>query len=135
MFSRKLKNKESSKIQSFTDLNAWKEGHQLVLTIYAITKKFPKSETFGLSAQMRRCSVSITSNIAEGFSRQSYKEKTQFYSIALGSTTELQNQLLIANDIKYIAPKDFQKIFERTIKTHKIINGLIKSSKSIIRNS
>ena len=82
------------KIKSFTDLNAWKEGHKLVLMIYETTKKFPKEEIFGLTIQLRRCSVSITSNLAEGFSRQSYKEKSYFYSMALGSVTELQNQIL-----------------------------------------
>ena len=126
---------ENTKIKSFTDLNAWKEGHQLVLCIYKITKSFPKDEMFGLTNQMRRCVVSITSNIAEGFSRQSYKEKLQFYSIALGSTTELQNQLIVARDVSYISKEKFQEIAQQTIKVHKIINGLIKSSKTIIHNS
>jgi len=84
---------------------------------------------------MRRCAVSITSNIAEGFSRQSYKEKLYFYSIALGSVTELQNQLLIARDVGYIVKERFQEMAEQSVKVHKIINGLIKSSKSIIHNS
>ena len=128
-------NQESRKIKSFTDLNAWKEGHKLVLMIYNITKTFPKEEIFGLTSQIRRCAVSITSNIAEGFSRQSYKEKLQFYSIALGSTTELQNQLLILKDINYITKEQFQDIAEQSVKVHKIINGLIKSSKTIIHNS
>ena len=128
-------NHESRKIKSFTDLNAWKEGHKLVLMIYNITKTFPKEEIFGLTSQIRRCAVSITSNIAEGFSRQSYKEKLQFYSIALGSTTELQNQLLIVKDINYITKEQFQDIAEQSVKVHKIINGLIKSSKTIIHNS
>ncbi len=88
-------NQESRKLKSFTDLNAWKEGHKLVLMIYSTTKLFPKEEMFGLISQMRRCAISITSNIAEGFSRQSYKEKLQFYSMSLGSVTELQNQLLV----------------------------------------
>ena len=61
-----------SKIQSFTDLNTWKEGHRLVLMIYEITKEFPREEMFGLNNQLRRAAVSITSNIAEGFSRHSY---------------------------------------------------------------
>lgn len=77
------------KIQSFTDLNAWKEGHLLVILVYKITKSFPKDELFGIVNQMRRCAVSITSNIAEGFSRQTFKEKVQFYCISLGSLTEL----------------------------------------------
>ncbi len=123
------------KIKSFTDLDAWKEGHKLVLTIYNITKSFPREEMFGLVSQIRRCAVSITSNIAEGFSRQSYKEKAQFYFIALGSVTELQNQLLIAKDVAYITEKQFQDIAKQTIVVHKIVNGLIKSSKAIIHNS
>lgn len=127
--------KTSKKIRFFTDLDAWKEGHQLVLLIYKITKTFPKEEIFSLVNQMRRCSVSITSNIAEGFSRNSYKEKLQFYSTALGSVTELQNQLLIAKDINYISKNQFDSIFLQTIKVHKIVNGLIKYSKSIIRAS
>lgn len=128
-------NQESGKIRSFTDLDAWQEGHKLVLMIYEVTKNFPKEEVFGLISQLRRCAVSITSNIAEGFSRQSYKEKLQFYSIALGSVTELQNQLLVAKDVHYLVSKDFTPLAEQSIKVHKIINGLIKKSKAIIHNS
>lgn len=128
-------NQESGKLRSFTHLDAWKEGHKLVLVIYQITKTFPKEELFGLIMQMRRCSVSITSNIAEGFSRQSYKEKLQFYSIALGSITELQNQLLIAKDVEFISKESFQEIANQTVKVHKILNGLIKKSKAIIHDS
>jgi len=124
-----------SKIKVFTDLNAWKEAHALVLAIYEITKKFPKEEMFGLTSQIRRCAVSITSNIAEGFSRRSYKEKTQFYSMALGSTTELQSQLLVARDVNYIDKNSHKEIYEQSVKVHKIINGLIKSSRAIIPNS
>lgn len=63
------------KIRTFSDLNAWKEGHKLVLEIYRITEKFPNKEQFGLISQMRRAAVSITSNIAEGFSRNTSKDK------------------------------------------------------------
>ncbi|MFH0856304.1 MAG: four helix bundle protein [bacterium] len=126
---------EKIKIKKFTDLDAWKEGHKLVLVIYNITNEFPKEEIFGLTNQMRRCAVSITSNIAEGFSRQSYKEKVQFYSIALGSVTELQNQILIARDVNYLKKEVFAKIAEQSIIVNKIINGLIKSSKTMIHNS
>ena len=128
-------NQESEKIKSFTDLNAWKEGHKLVLEIYKITQKFPKEEIFGLTNQIRRAVVSFTSNIAEGFSRNSYKEKVQFYSISLGSLTEVQNQLLIARDIGYIDKDEFNKIAEITVVANKITNGLIKKSKSMIHNS
>jgi len=124
-------NDESNKIRYFTDLNAWKEGHKLVLLIYKTTKNFPKDEQFGLTSQIRRAAVSITSNVAEGFSRQSYKEKTQFYAMALGSLTEVQNQLLIAKDVSYLSENDFNEIGEQAIIAHKLINGLIKRSKQI----
>lgn len=117
---------ENTKIKSFTDLNAWKQGHELVLMIYKITDKFPDKERFGLISQMRRAAVSITSNIAEGFSRKTVKDKIQFYSIAHGSLTELQNQILIARDIKYISSQEFSTIADKTVVVHKLITGLKK---------
>ncbi len=120
----------TQKIKSFTDLDVWKEGHKLVLMIYKATKNFPKDEIFGLISQMRRCAVSITSNIAEGFGRNTFKEKIQFYFISRGSIIELQNQLLVAKDVGYLPKDDFAEIAEQTIKVHKILNGLIKSSKA-----
>jgi four helix bundle protein len=127
-------NQESKKIKSFTELIAWQEGYKLVLEIYKLTSKFLPSEMFGLVFQLRRAAVSITSNVAEGFSRKSYKEKYQFYSISLGSLTEVQNQLLISKDIKYIDDEEFEKIAKLTVTINKITNGLIKSSKSRILN-
>lgn len=122
---------KKEKIKSFTDLNAWREGHKLVLMIYDITKLFPEDERFGLVSQMRRCAVSITSNIAEGFSRKGNKEKIQFYYIAAGSITELQNQLLISRDINILDNLKFQEIAKQTNVVQRIINGLIKSTKSV----
>jgi len=121
----------NKKIKSFTDLNAWKEAHKLVIIIYKITKPFPDEEKFGLVSQMRRAVISITSNIAEGFSRQSYNEKSQFYSIAQGSTTEIQNQILAAKDIGYLPKEDFKKLAKQAVIVHKIINGLIKKTRAI----
>lgn len=116
------------KITSFTDLNAWQEAHKLVLMIYKSTKDFPGEEKFSLVDQMKRAAVSITSNIAEGFSRSSKKEKLRFYFTSKGSLTELQNQLLVAKDIAYIAKKDFDAIAVQTVTVHKLLNGLIKSA-------
>ena len=127
-------NELNQKIRSFTDLKAWQEGHKLVLMIYKITDKFPDKEKFGLVSQMRRAAVSITSNIAEGFSRNSNKEKCQFYLISQGSLTELQNQLLIARDVNYLKENDFQKIAKQTIIVNKLINGL-KRIKYKIQNT
>jgi four helix bundle protein len=128
-------NQESSKIKSFTDLIVWQEGHRLVLQVYKVTKNFPKEEQFGLTNQLRRAVVSITSNIAEGFSRNSYKEKVQFYTMALGSVTEVQNQLLIARDIEYFVNKEFQLMAIQTVTVNKLLNGIIKKSKTLIHNS
>ncbi|KKP59274.1 MAG: S23 ribosomal protein [Candidatus Magasanikbacteria bacterium GW2011_GWC2_34_16] len=128
-------NQEGGKIKSFINLHSWQEGHKLVLEIYKLTNNFPKSEMFGLTNQMRRAVVSITSNIAEGFSRYSYKEKSQFYSISLGSLTELQNQLLIARDINYLSVESFKTVADRTVIVSKLINGLIKKTKLIILDS
>lgn len=122
-------NDESDKISRFTDLNAWKQGHVLVLMIYETTKHFPKNEEYSLTNQVRRCAISITSNIAEGFSRSTYKNKVQFYSIALGSLTELQNQLIIAKDVQYLEERQFRRLFDQSTIVHKLINGLLKSSK------
>ncbi len=103
------------KIKSFTDLNVWKKGYKLVLFIYRITKDFPREKHYGLIDQLRQAVVSLTSNIAEGFSRISYKEKIQFYYRSLGSLTEVQNQLLIEKDLGYITSKNFKKLTDLTV--------------------
>jgi four helix bundle protein len=122
-------------LQQFSDLQVWKDAHLIVLEIYIITKRFPREEMFGLIMQMRRCSVSITSNIAEGFSRRSYKEKSQFYSMSLGSLTELQNQLIISKDVGFLSEKEYTELMIKTKTVHKMLNGLIKSSRNKILNS
>lgn len=116
-------------IKSFTDLDAWKEGHRLVLMIYKATALFPDTERFGLINQIQRAVVSITSNISEGFSRNSTKEKLQFFYTALGSLTEVQNQLLIARDLGYINKESFKDLASHTVIVSKLVNGLIKSLK------
>ncbi|MBI5135100.1 four helix bundle protein [Candidatus Uhrbacteria bacterium] len=122
-------------IRSFTDLHAWQKGHKIVIDIYSQTKKFPKEEMFGLTNQLRRAIVSFTSNIAEGFSRNSYKEKLQFYYMAIGSLTEVQNQLLIARDVGYMTQDEFNQIANKTIEAAKITQGPIKSTKMTITPS
>ena len=115
------------KIQTFRDLITWQKAHEAVLSIYNITEQFPDKEKFGLTSQMRRAAISMTSNIAEGFSRQSLKEKIQFYHITLGSNTELQNQILVAKDLKYIDSGISDEVLFKLIEVNKLANGLIKS--------
>ncbi|MDO8443113.1 MAG: four helix bundle protein [bacterium] len=122
-------NKEIKKIQRFTDLLVWQEGHKLVLMIYKETKNFPSEEKYGLTDQMRRAVVSFTSNIAEGFSRRSSKEKHYFYSNAKGSMTELQNQLLIAKDVGYLSKEYFDECAEQSIIANKLLTGLLQATR------
>lgn len=117
----------ASRIKDFTDLVAWKEAHQLVLDVYILTKKFPKDERFGLISQMRRCATSMTANIAEGFGRQGRQEKIQFYTIACGSTIELQDHLLTSCDLSYMSESERDGLISRAVTVNKLINGLIKS--------
>lgn len=127
-------NNKNKTIKSFTDLKVWKEGHKLVISIYQITKLFPKEEIYSLVDQMRRASVSITSNVAEGFGRQSYKEKTHFYYQAQGSLIELKNQILVAKDVNYLEKKDFQCLAEQINLTHKLLQGLIRKTKTFLKS-
>lgn len=118
------------KMNNFTDLMVWQKGHRLVLDIYKRTDQFPSAEVFSLTNQIRRAAVSITSNIAEGFARKTHKEKIQFYFTALGSLSEVQNQLLIARDLNYLDVQLFDQITSTSIEINKMLNGLIKAIKN-----
>lgn len=117
-------------IREFTDLLAWQEGHKLVLLVYKI--KFPQSELFALSDQIRRAVVSITSNIAEGFGRQTIKEKVQFYYQAHGSLTEVKNQIFIARDLGYLKDEEYLKIIDQLGNAHKLLLGLIAKTRTYL---
>ena len=106
------------------DMEVWKEGIKLVKNIYVITKNFPKEELYGLTNQLRRASVSIPSNIAEGAARQSDKEMIQFLYVALGSLSEVETQSIIAIELEYISNND--EINGNITKIRKLIVGLIK---------
>jgi len=122
------------RIKTFTDLNTWKEAHKFVLIIYGLTKGFPKDKLFALVSQIRRASVSITSNIAKGFSRDSYIDKKHFYVMAHGSLTEVQNQLIISKDVQYIDEATYQTSFSQSVVIHKLLSGLIKATKERIKS-
>lgn len=109
----------------------------MLLMLYKETEIFPSKEIFGLTNQIRRAAVSVTSNIAEGFSRNSNKEKCQFYCMAQGSVTELQNQLLIARDVGYLAKDKFMEMAKQTVIVNKLISGLkrIKNTKYKIQDT
>ena len=95
---------------SFEKLIAWQKARELASEIYKITKLFPKDEVFGLTSQMRRCAVSIASNLAEGSGRNSMKDKARFTEIAFGSALELLNQLILSFDFEYFEEQKYIEI-------------------------
>ena len=115
-------------ILSYRDLNVWQNAMDLVEDVYKITANFPKEEKYGLISQIRRCSVSIPSNISEGFMRKSTKEYIQFIYIALGSLGELDTQMEIAVRLKFMeSKKDFN---EKLLLIRKQLYGMVKSLKT-----
>lgn len=122
------------KIKTFTDLKAWQAAYELTIEIYKLTKKFPKEELFCLVSQMRRASISISSNIAEGFGRRSYKEKIQFYYHSQGSIIELKNQLIVSAGVGYIKKHELSKMAEKINQVHRLLQGLINKSKTILNS-
>ena len=113
-------------MRTHLDLDVWKKSIQFVKKIYKITSKFPDAEKYGLTNQMRRCAVSIPSNIAEGAGRNSKKEFKQFLYISLGSISELETQLIISTELSYLKGKS---LLEELNEIRKMLFGLIKSIK------
>ena len=113
----------SKEIKNHKDLEVWKKSMDLVSNIYKITESFPNKELYGLTNQIRRAAVSIPSNIAEGAARNSKKEFIQFLYIALGSLSELETQIIIANRLEYLNNLDTS--LEDLKFVQKLINGLI----------
>ena len=113
----------SKEIRNHKDLEVWKKSMDLVSNIYKITESFPNKELYGLTNQIRRAAVSIPSNIAEGAARNSKKEFIQFLYIALGSLSELETQIIIANRLEYL--NNLATLSEDLKFVQKLINGLI----------
>lgn len=118
------------KITDFKDLIAWQKAHSLSVATYRATKSFPKEEMFGLTNQVRRASVSVSSNIAEGFGRRTPADRVHFYDMARGSLHEVQAQLLIAKDIEYLTDTHYQQLDAMSVECHKILTGLINKTNS-----
>jgi four helix bundle protein len=116
----------NTKIKSFKDLRIWQEGIKLVKDIYLLSKKLPKDEIYGLSSQMRRCAVSIPSNIAEGFRRYHNKEYKQFLYITLGSCAELETQVIISHELEYIKEEIKEEITKKIQYICKMVSRLIQ---------
>lgn len=112
--------------KKYTDLELWNEARKLVATVYSLTKLFPKEEQFGLISQMRRCAVSIPSNIAEGCGRHHKKDSLQFFFIARGSLYELETQLYLSSDLHFLAEAELNSILTHLEMVRKLLNGFIR---------
>ena len=113
----------------YRNLVAYEKAREVVRRVYYVTKSFPKDEVFALSSQMRRAAVSITSNIAEGMTRYSIKDKVHFLEIAYGSLMEVMSQMEVAEDQKYITSAEFQNFEVLVADVARLISGLQKSFK------
>jgi len=112
---------------SHKDLDVWQKSIELVTVIYDVTKLFPKEELYGITNQIRRCAVSIPSNIAEGAARNSNKEFIQYLYISLGSLSELETQIIISHNLRYIDDKS--ELINYIVKIKQMLLGLIKYRK------
>jgi len=115
---------------NFKELLVWQKSIELVTEIYRTTDAFPKDETFGLRSQIRRASVSIPSNIAEGNSRRSKPDYLQFLKISRGSCTEVETQLIISRNLIFLNEANYLKLNQDITEISKMLNGLINSLKA-----
>lgn len=114
-------------MNNFKDLKIWKESIDLAVDIYKLTRSFPDTEKFGLVSQMNRCSISISSNIAEGAGRNNQKEFKQFLGIALGSACELESQIIVSQRLEFISEHILKQQSEKLVHLQNMINKLIKT--------
>ncbi len=116
------------KSKTFTDLIVWQKAHELVLEVYKLTSKFPKSEIYGLTSQFRRAVISIPANIAEGFKKRGHKDKLNFLNIAQGSLEECRYYIILSKDLNYGGSETMNKqIIE--------VSKLLTKYSDAIRNS
>jgi four helix bundle protein len=114
-------------VRTHKDLDVWKKAIEFVTEIYSVTSLFPKSELYGLTSQIRRAAVSIPSNIAEGATRKHKTEFVQYLYIALSSAAEVDTQLIIAHNLKFIERENLESLQKELNSISKMIQGLLKS--------
>jgi len=119
-------------LKNFKELKVWQKSYELCLDLYKITNEFPEMEKYGLIAQIRRASIFIPSNIAEGYGRDSLKEYIHFLYNAYGSICELETQILISFDLRYIKKEKFDIILESIKEVERMLMALIRSLKKKI---
>jgi four helix bundle protein len=127
-----LEIKKKLKMSTFRDLLIWQKSMTLVTEIYLLTNFFPKEEIYGLTSQIRRSAISIPSNISEGYGREGNKDYLKFLNIAISSLFEMQTQLEIAYNLKYINEIQFNNIFEDSKEIERMLSSFIRKIKERI---
>ena len=117
-------------VQDFRKLKVWQKAHEVTLAMYRTTTRFPRTEVYGLTAQIRRSASSIGANIAEGCGRNGDAEFARFCTIAMGSQSELDYHLLLAKDLNFIQPRDYAELADQLRELGRMLNGLIQTLKS-----
>jgi four helix bundle protein len=121
-------------VQDFHELKVWHKAHQLTLVVYQITAKFPREEVYGLTRQLRRASSSIPANLAEGCGRNGNAELAHFFCIAMGSASELEYHLLLAKDLNFFEPDQYEELAQRTSEVKRMLAAFIQRLKAKKRN-
>jgi four helix bundle protein len=116
-------------MKDFRSLKVWEKAHSLTLAIYKSTEQFPKQELYSLTNQVQRAAVSIPANIAEGCGKDSDAELKRYFSIAMGSSSELEYLLLLARDLGYLQPNIYQSMQSDLVETRKMLNAFIQKLK------
>jgi len=120
-------------LRDFRELKVWQKGHELAVDIYRITSSFPREEMYGLTSQIRRSSVSIPANIAEGCGRDSEAEFSRFLTIAAGSASELEYYIVLSNELKLLKLDDHTRLYQKVIEIKKMLTTLTKKLRVVGR--
>lgn len=115
-------------VKTFKDLLVWQKAHQLVLLIYNESGKFPSDERFGLVSQIRRASVSVPANLAEGFKKRGLKEKLHYYNIAQGSLEEVRYYIILVHDLKFVTNPELE---EKADEVGRMLDALVQSLRTV----
>ena len=121
-------------MQDFRNLEVWSRAHKLTLRIYALTERFPRSEMFGLSSELRRAAASVPTNLAEGHGR-TQAEFGRFVQISFGSACEVEYQLLLARDLGYLVPDEYQAVIDEVMRLKRMLSALINRLQTSIAGS
>ncbi len=116
-------------LRTFKDLKVWQKSYALCMRVYTLTKQFPAEEKFGMVSQLRRASVSIPSNISEGYNKDTTRDYVRFLSMALGSLAEIETQMMLCKDLRMCQAPECEDVLEAIAEVDRMLRALIRSLK------